>query len=148
MNQEIILKFLAYIIVYSFLGWVLESVYKTILGKQLVNSGFLRGPVCPIYGLAAAIMLLTLKSLENNVILLFIVSFFCLSIWEYIVGLFLEKLFKTKYWDYSNLKFNIHGRVCLKNSMYWGVLGVAFIKIIHPDILPDYNLRYYKKIKE
>lgn len=131
---NIIMKMLLYIIVYSVLGWILESVYKTFLEKKLVNSGFLKGPVCPIYGFGALIMLLTLNNLKNNVIILFIVAFFVLSIWEYLVGLFLEKVFKTKYWDYSHLKFNIQGRVCLKNSIYWGILGVIFIEIVHPFI--------------
>lgn len=128
------MKMLLYIIIYSVLGWILESVYKTFLERKLVNSGFLKGPVCPIYGFGALIMLLTLNNFKENTILLFIVSFFVLSVWEYFVGLFLEKVFKTKYWDYSHLKFNIQGRVCLKNSIYWGVLGVLFIKLIHPFI--------------
>ena len=79
-------------------------------------------------------MLLCLSFLKEKPILLFIAAFFILSIWEYLVGLFLEKVFKTKYWDYSHLKFNIQGRVCLKNSLFWGVLGVAFICCIHPFI--------------
>lgn len=128
------MKILLYIIIYSVLGWILESVYKTFLEKKFVNSGFLKGPVCPIYGFGALLMLLTLNNLKDKIILLFIVAFFVLSIWEYAVGLFLEKIFKTKYWDYSHLKFNIQGRVCLKNSIYWGILGVGFIKLVHPFI--------------
>ena len=77
-------------------------------------------------------MLLTLNFLKEKPALVFIAAFFILSIWEYIVGVLLEKIFKTKYWDYSHLKFNINGRVCLKNSIYWGLLGVAFICYIHP----------------
>ena len=63
-----------------------------------------------------------------------------MSFWEYLVGLFLEKVFKTKYWDYSNIKFNIHGRVCLKNSIYWGILGLVFIEYIHPFIEEQINI--------
>ena len=131
---NITMKMLLYIIIYSVLGWVLESIYKSFLEKKIVNSGFLKGPVCPIYGFGALIMLLTLNNLKENIVLLFIVAFFVLSVWEYLVGIFLEKVFKTKYWDYSHLKFNIQGRVCLKNSIYWGVLGVVFIELIHPFI--------------
>ena len=134
MNKETILYFVAYFIIYSFVGWVLESVYKSVGQRKLVNSGFLIGPVCPIYGTGAILMILTLSSLKNNPILLFISAFFILSILEYIVGFLLEKIFKTKYWDYSNLKFNIKGRVCLKNSIYWGLLGVIFICFINPVV--------------
>ena len=123
-----------YFILYSFAGWLLESVSKSIIEKKLVNSGFLNGPICPIYGLGAIIMTLFLSFLKDNPVLLFIAAFFILSIWEYIVGVVLEKLFKVKYWDYSHLKFNIQGRVCLKNSIYWGILGVAFICFVHPFV--------------
>ncbi|MFR0822452.1 MAG: putative ABC transporter permease [Clostridia bacterium] len=134
MDTIYIAHMLSFILLYSFAGWLLESISKTIEERQWVNSGFLNGPVCPIYGLGAAIMILGLSFLKENPVLLFIVSFFLLSIWEYVVGIFLEKVFKTKYWDYSHLKFNIQGRVCLKNSIYWGILGVLFIRYIHPFI--------------
>lgn len=133
--METLLYFLTYFILYSFAGWLLESISKTIAQKKLVNSGFLNGPICPIYGFGALIMLLSLEFLKQKPLLLFIAAFVVLSIWEYIVGIFLEKVFKTKYWDYSHLKFNFQGRVCLKNSIYWGILGVVFICYIHPFIV-------------
>ena len=126
-------KIIFYFIIYSFLGWCLESIYKTIISKKPINSGFLYGPFCSMYGIGA-IMMLGLSTLSHNIIVIFILSFFVFSIWEYIVAVFLEKCFKTKYWDYSNLKCNIQGRVCLKNSIYWGILGVALIFIIQPLI--------------
>ena len=134
MNIEAILYFITYLILYSFAGWVLESVSKTIEQKKFVNSGFLYGPFCPIYGFGALIMLLCLSFLKERPIILFTTAFLILSIWEYLVGLLLEKAFKTKYWDYSHLRFNIHGRVCLKNSIFWGLLGVIFICYLHPFI--------------
>lgn len=134
MNTIYIAHMLTFILLYSFGGWLLESISKTIEEKQWVNSGFLNGPVCPIYGLGATIMIVGLSFLKDKPILLFIISFFLLSLWEYIVGVFLEKVFKTKYWDYSHLKFNIQGRVCLKNSIYWGILGVLFIRYLHPFV--------------
>lgn len=127
-------SFIAYFIIYSFFGWVLESVFKTISAKKPINSGFLYGPFCPIYGCGALIMLAFLKEFKDNLILLFVFGFLVLSIWEYLVGFLLEKTFKTKYWDYSNNKFNIKGRVCLLNSCFWGILGVVFIKFIHPPV--------------
>lgn len=134
MHTENIIYLITYFIIYSFAGWVLESVSKTIAQKKFVNSGFLHGIFCPIYGFGALIMLLCLEGLKERPVLLFITAFFLLSLWEYAVGVFLEKVFKTKYWDYSHLKFNFQGRVCLKNSIYWGILGVAFICFFHPWI--------------
>lgn len=129
-----ILRLLLYFIIYSFFGWVLESIFKSILQRKLVNSGFLHGPFCPIYGFGAIIMLLFLNNFKDNVFLLFIVAFVILSVWEYIVGVLLEKKFNTKYWDYSNNFFNIKGRVCLMNSTFWGILGVMFTLFIHPFV--------------
>lgn len=134
MNSEQIIYLIAYIMIYSFLGWVLESTYKTIYQKKFVNSGFLIGPICPIYGFGAAIMYLFLDQFKSNIFMLFVAGVIILSIWEYLVGFLLEKLFKTKYWDYSGKKFNLHGRICLMNSIIWGVLGVIFTVLLHPII--------------
>lgn len=90
----------------------------------------------------------SIGEISNNMIVIFLISFLVFSIWEYIVAVILEKLFKTKYWDYSDLKFNIQGRVCLKNSIYWGILGGFLIFIIHPiienltNLIPSDILRY------
>ena len=127
-----IFNFLTYFIIYSFLGWLMESIFRSIIEKKIINTGFLKGPICPIYGIGAFIMATVLKSLENNIVLLFIVSMVVLTLWEYIVGVLLEKIFHTKYWDYSDHKINFQGRICLSNSIYWGFLGVAFVKFIHP----------------
>lgn len=134
-NYLYVVKILMYFIIYSFFGWIMESVLKTWLQKKPVNSGFLYGPFCPIYGFGAIIMFLFLQGFKEKPILLFIIAFFILSFWEYIVGWALEKIFHTKYWDYTENKFNIHGRVCLMNSLFWGFLGVVFIKYIHPYIM-------------
>ena len=124
-----------YFLIYSIAGWILESIYRSFCEKRIVNSGFLNGPLCPIYGVGAVIMLLFLQYFKNNIILLFIISFLVFSAWEYLVGVFLEKTFKTKYWDYSDQKFNFKGRICLFNSVCWGVLGVIFIHFIHPLVV-------------
>lgn len=128
-----IIYIIDFFIVYSFIGWTLESIYKTICTKKIVNSGFLYGTFCPIYGIGALIMYLFL-SVCNNPITVFFTGFVILSIWEYIVAWVLEKIFHQTYWDYSKNKFNINGRVCLLNSIFWGVLGVIFTYIVHPFI--------------
>lgn len=135
-----IIKIVMYFIIYSFFGWVMESVLKTIDQKKPVNSGFLYGPFCPIYGFGAIIMFLFLDAFKSNIIVLYIMAFFILSLWEYIVGWGLEKAFNTKYWDYTNYKINIKGRVCLINSLFWGFLGVVFTKYIHPFIMDKVDI--------
>ena len=126
---------LTYFVIYSFLGWILESVVRTICERKIINTGFLIGPFCPIYGFGAIIMILFLNGFKNNILFLFFISVIVLTLWEYIVGVLLEKLFSTKYWDYSNHKFNYKGRICLTNSIAWGFLGVLFINYIHPFIV-------------
>lgn len=126
-------KIIFYFIIYSFLGWCLESIYKTIIFKKPTNSGFLYGPFCPMYGIGAILMIWA-GQLSSNPIVIFIMAFLIFSVWEYLVAVIIEKLFKTKYWDYSDLKFNLQGRVCLKNSIYWGILGVLLIYVIQPVI--------------
>jgi len=112
----------------------MESVFRSICEKKLINTGFLRGPFCPIYGFGASIMFLFLETFENKPILLFGIAIIILTAWEYMVGVFLEKIFHTKYWDYSNHKINFQGRICLTNSICWGILGVVFVKYIHPFV--------------
>lgn len=141
-------EILTYFIIYSFLGWVMESIVRTIAEKKLINTGFLKGPFCPIYGVGAIIMFLFLDQFENKPILLFFISIIILTLWEYLVGVLLEKMFHTKYWDYSEQKFNFQGRVCLTNSICWGILGVVFVKYMHPFIqnligMVDVKLLYY-----
>ena len=144
-------KVILYFIIYSFLGWCLESVYKTIIFKKPTNSGFLYGPFCPMYGIGAVIMMFA-SQVSNNIFMIFIMAIFIFTVWEYIVAVILEKLFKTKYWDYSNLKFNFQGRICLKNSIYWGLLGVLLIFVIQPVIekvtnwIPENMLIYINSI--
>lgn len=128
-------QLITYFVVYSFLGWVFESTVRTICEKKLINTGFLIGPFCPIYGFGAITMIVFFNELKDSKILLFLVSFIVLTLWEYVVGVFLEKIFKTKYWDYSDHKFNFKGRICLMNSIAWGVIGLLFIEYIHPFIL-------------
>lgn len=130
-----VFNILSYFVIYSFLGWILESVFRSFCEKKIINTGFLIGPFCPIYGTGALIMYFTLGYLKDNPVLVFIVAVLMLTLWEYVVGVFLEKVFKTKYWDYSDHKIQFQGRICLTNSIAWGFLGVGFVNIIHPFIV-------------
>lgn len=132
-NYITINQLISYFIIYSIGGWLLESAYRSFCEKKIVNSGFLHGPYCPIYGVGTIIMVIFLQDIKRPEIL-FIIGFVVLTVLEYIVGIVLEKLFHTKYWDYSHEKFNIKGRICLINSIYWGILAIIFTLIIHPNV--------------
>ena len=90
------------------------------------------GPYCPIYGLSSIIMILYLNQYNDNIITVFLLAVFVCSIMEYIVSYLMEKLFNARWWDYSDRKFNINGRICLTNAFLFGLLGVFLIYIINP----------------
>ena len=138
--QPTIYELLDYFLIYAFLGWCLEVVYATVVKGVFVNRGFLNGPICPIYGLGAIIVIMALSPLKNNVFILFIGSVILTSMLEYDTGYILEKVFHEKWWDYSEAPFNLHGYVCLKFSLLWGVACVFVIDIIHPMISGVVNL--------
>ena len=123
-----------YFIIYSFLGWCVEVLYAYKNQKKFVNRGFLHGPICPIYGLCISSMVIVLDNINVTLPLLLILATIVISTIEYLTGYILEKLFKTKYWDYTDDPFNIHGRICLHFSIMWGITSVGVVKIIHPLI--------------
>ena len=121
-------------IIYAFLGWCTEVSYAALDRGIFVNRGFLNGPYCPIYGFGVVIVVTILTPLQDNLLLLFFGSFLLTSVLEYITGFLLEKVFHDRWWDYSNKPFNIHGYVCLKFSIYWGLACTFIMKVIHPII--------------
>ncbi len=127
-------KLIVYFTIYSFVGWLCEVVYCSILSRKIVNRGFLAGPVCPVYGFGALFILCLLSPIAYSIPIIFLSSMVITSTVEYITGWLLETFFGTRWWDYSNKKFNLEGRVCLKNSIYFGIMGVLLIKVIHPGI--------------
>jgi len=126
--------YFSYFVIYSFLGWICETTYCFIIDKQYVNRGFLNGPFCPIYGVGALIVIIMLTPVSYNIILIFLSAMIFTSILEYITGFLLEVIFNLKWWDYSNYRFNIKGRVCLLNSTLFGILSVVTFKVINPVI--------------
>ena len=121
-------------IIYAFIGWCAEVGYDALNNGKFVNRGVLNGPYCTIYGCGVVIVVAALTPLKKNLIILFIGSFFLTSILEFITGFLLEKVFHNKWWDYSNLPFNIKGYVCLKFSIYWGLACTFIMDIVHPII--------------
>lgn len=119
--------------IYAFLGWCIEVAWCGIGEGHFVNRGFLNGPVCPIYGVGAVAVILCLTPI-NNTVLLFICSMAVTSLLELITGFALEKIYHTRWWDYSDLPFNLGGYICLKYSIYWGAVCIALMRGIHPAV--------------
>ena len=117
--------------VFAILGWIIEVVFCSLYDKKIVNRGFLIGPYCPIYGFGALLMLL-LRPYENHPFVCFILAMFLCSVLEYIASYLMEKMFKIRWWDYSNDAFNINGRVCLRNALAFGALGIIATKYLNP----------------
>lgn len=145
MKEFIILGFnlyqiLFFFLIYAFVGWCLEVSYSAVSSGRFVNCGMLNGPICPIYGFGGVIVLVLLAPFNGNLPLLFALSVILASALEYVTGFLLERIFHTKWWDYSNMPFNLHGYICLKFSLAWGVACVFVIKIIHPLIAAIVNV--------
>ena len=127
-------QILAYFLVYSCIGWCLEVVYAAVSTGQLVNRGFLNGPVCPIYGFGMIIVLFLLTPLQHSLLLLYIGGVILPSTLELAGGWALYKLYHTRWWDYSDYPFNIGGYICLEFSLLWGVGTLIVMKMVHPVI--------------
>ena len=127
-------------IIYAFIGWCTEVSYAALDRGIFVNRGFLNGPYCPIYGCGVVIVVAVLTPLKDNLLILFIGSFLLTSILEYITGYLLEKVFHNQWWDYSDKPFNIHGYVCLKFSIYWGLACTFIMDVLHPIIYKGITL--------
>ncbi|MBI4858102.1 MAG: putative ABC transporter permease [Acetobacterium woodii] len=123
-----------YFFLYAIIGWMCEVVYCSIPEKKFINRGFLNGPYCPIYGVGALIIITFLMPYIHDPILVFFIGVLLTSTLEYITSWGMEKLFHAKWWDYSDHKFNINGRVCLLNSVLFGILCVILMYVVHPFV--------------
>lgn len=118
-------------IIYAFLGWCSEVAFAAVNKGKFVNRGFLNGPVCPIYGVGMLIVVLCLWNLRDRPLLLFLGSALLTTALEFITGFVLERFFHDKWWDYSDMPFNIKGYVCLKFTILWGLAASFIIGAIH-----------------
>ena len=140
--DKLILLFSLFMI-YSVIGWFIEMIPKSIKNKRFINRGFLIGPYLPIYGSGAVIMSLLLQKFSNKPFILFLFSLIICSVLEYITSFLMEKLFKARWWDYSNKPLNLNGRIWIGNMIAFGICGVIVIKIGNQLIL-----KYLSKIND
>ena len=123
------------LLIYAILGWCAEVSYAALRTGRFINRGFLNGPACPIYGFGMVIVLACLTPLEDNLFLLFLGSVALTSLLEWCTGFVLEKLFRQRWWDYSDEPFNLGGYICLRFSVMWGLACLFVLKLIHPTVL-------------
>ena len=119
---------------YCFCGWVWESCYVSVCQRHWVNRGFLRGPLLPIYGSGAIIILFVTLPVAGNLWLVWLLGMLAATALEYVTGDVMERLFKVRYWDYSKQKFNLNGHICLSSSIAWGFFSILLVRFIHPPI--------------
>lgn len=126
-------NFFLWFLFYSVVGWAWETILCSVRERRFVNRGFLNGPYCPIYGWGACLDVLVLGSLKQWW-LIFILSVILTGVLEYATSFVMEKLFHARWWDYSNRKFNINGRVCLLGMFVFGVFSVLLLLFLHPAV--------------
>lgn len=127
-----IYNYIVYFFIFAVFGWLLETIYSFIVLGHFTNRGFLYGPVCPIYGWGAIILIVFLSKYKNNGLKLFTYSAIIFSAFEYYVSYILEALFREHWWDYTNDFLNLNGRISIFYSLAWGILAIIFIGHIFP----------------
>lgn len=136
------LQIFIFFIIYSFFGWVCEVIYCSIPAKKFINRGFLYGPLCPIYGVGALFVQFSLARFSSKyafIPIVFLIGMIGTTIIEYLTSYWMERVFHLRWWDYSDYKYNINGRVCLKNSIQFGVMSVAMVYLINPFVVKLIN---------
>lgn len=123
-----------YFFIYACLGWILEEIYCIMETHTFTNRGFLFGPLCPIYGYGALILIIFFRKYKKNPIKVFFLAAIIFSIFEYITDFFLEALFASRWWDYTGFFLNLNGRITFSFSIVWGLGSFIFIRFIHPFV--------------
>ena len=129
-----ILQWFFFFFLYCFLGWCFESTYVSIKDRRLTNRGFMRGPLLPIYGSGATMMLVVSAPFKDNIVLTYLAGCVGATALEYVTGVTMEALFHVRYWDYSEKKFNFQGHICLSSTLAWGFFTILMTGVIHRPI--------------
>lgn len=129
------LEYFLTFLVYSIIGWCVEVILTLVREKKFVDRGFLLGPYCPIYGYGMLLIIFLLRNYTGEPLVLFVLSMVVCLILEYFTSYFMELLFKARWWDYSNKKYNINGRICLEYGVLFGAGGCLIMYVVHPFIM-------------
>ena len=134
MYHYTLIQWLFFFYFYCFFGWVFESTYVSVKSRKFVNRGFMRGPFLPIYGSGAIMMLVVSMPFQDNLILTYLAGCVGATVLEFVTGTVMEALFKVRYWDYSNQKFNYKGHICLGSTLAWGFLTIFMTDFLHRGV--------------
>ena len=134
MYHYTLIQWLFFFYFYCFFGWVFESTYVSVKSRKFVNRGFMRGPFLPIYGSGAIMMLVVSMPFQDNLILTYLAGCVGATVLEFVTGTVMEALFKVRYWDYSNQKFNYKGHICLGSTLAWGFLTIFMTEFLHRGV--------------
>lgn len=121
-------------VMYSMLGWLVESIYMSICNHKITNRGFAKGPFCPIYGFGAVACYLILNPLKGHYVSLYIVGAVLATIFEFIVGKGMIKFLGELWWDYNDKPFNYKGIICLESTIAWGFYAIGVIHFVNSGI--------------
>lgn len=142
--MQVVVEYILYFFLFSFIGWAIEVSRQFIQKHCFVNRGFLVGPCCSIYGYGTILTALLLYKYQNDFFVLFVMSMVTCSVLEYVTSWLMEKIFNARWWDYSSEKFNLNGRVCLKNSILFGLAGTILVSVVNPLIFQFFRTINYK----
>ena len=134
MYQYSIIEWLFFFYLYCFFGWIFESTFVSLKSRKFVNRGFMRGTFLPIYGSGAIMMLVVSMPFQDNIFLTYIAGCIGATALELVTGELMEALFKVRYWDYSNQKFNYKGHICLSSTVAWGFLTILMTEFLHKGV--------------
>lgn len=134
MYDYTITQWLFFFYFYCFFGWIFESTYVSIKSRKFVNRGFMRGPFLPIYGSGAIMMLVASMPFQDNLVLTYFAGCVGATALELVTGIAMESLFKVRYWDYSNQRFNYKGHICLSSTVAWGFLTILMTEFLHKGV--------------
>ncbi len=133
---DVIINYVFMFFVFSAIGWAIECTYRSLGEKKIINSGFLYGPMCPIYGTGCLVFELILvplsQPIEKRLIPVLLLGMVLADIVEYATSYIMEKLFNARWWDYSNNFLNLHGRICFKHTCYWAIFAFVYVYLIAP----------------
>lgn len=127
-------EWLLFFYIYCFFGWCFESAYVSLRTRHPVNRGFMRAPFLPLYGSGAILLLIVSRPFTDNLILTYLAGCIGATLLELFTGMVMEHLFKIKYWDYSNQRFNFKGHICLTSSIAWGFLTILLTRVLHAPV--------------
>ena len=134
MYHYTIIQWLFFFYFCCFFGWVFESTFVSVKSRKFVNRGFMRGPFLPIYGSGAIMMLVVSMPFQDNILLTYFAGCIGATALELVTGMTMEALFKVRYWDYSNQKFNYKGHICLSSTIAWGFLTILMTEFVHKGV--------------